>query len=327
MSTVTQSKGGERIAAYGGATAIALALALPFAVSGFVTFQLTQVMIFAIAILGLNLLTGISGQFSLGHGAFFALGAYAAAIAIDSFGLHYGLTLPLAALICFLVGFLFGLPALRLEGIYLALATFALAIATPPLLKFSLVEAWTGGVQGVFLAKPAPPFGLPLSDDQWLYFLTLAVGLALYWVARNLLESRTGRALIAIREHPIAAGAMGVDLPAYKTLIFGISAAYAGVAGALSAIVVQFVAPDSFAFWLSIALFVGLVVGGVGWLPGALVGGAFIVFAPNIAEGVSKGLSGALYGVILIVLIYLMPAGAGGLLRQLGLARGPRSSR
>ncbi len=295
---------------------LAAAALLPFLLKGFVVFQLTQAMIYAIAILGLNLLTGISGQFSLGHGAFFALGAYAAAIAIDTFGIGYLWTLPIAGLACFAAGFLFGLPALRLEGIYLALATFALAVATPSILKLSFFAEWTGGVQGVSIPRPTTPFGLPLSADQYLYFLTLAVGLFLFWAARNLVDSRTGRALLAIRENPIAACAMGISIAGYKALAFGLSALYAGVAGALSAIVVQFVAPDSFPFTLSIALLVGLVVGGVGWLPGALVGGLVLVFVPNVAEGISTGLSGAVYGAMLIGLIYLMPAGAGGFVHK-----------
>jgi branched-chain amino acid transport system permease protein len=295
----------------------AVAVGLPFAVKGFIVFQFTQVLIYAIAIIGLNILTGINGQFSLGHGAFFALGAYAAAIAMDNFGLDYFWTLPIAGIICFVAGFLFGFPALRLENIYLALATFALAVATPQILKLSLLEHWTGGVQGVVLSRPKAPFGLPLSRDQWLYFLTLALGLVLYWAARNLVHSRSGRALLAIRDNPIAARAMGINTPLYKALAFGVSALYTGIAGALSALVVAFVAPDSFTFVLSVALLVGLVVGGVGWLPGALFGGLFLVFVPNVAESVSKGLSGAVFGVILILVIYLMPSGAGGLVRKI----------
>ncbi len=292
------------------------ALALcPLFLSGFQTFQLNLMLIYAIAIMGLNLLTGFNGQFSLGHGAFYAIGAYTAAILIDTFGVSYVWTLPAAGVICFVSGFLFGLPALRLEGIYLALATFALAVATPQMLKLSIFEHWTGGVQGVVIRKPKAPFDLPLSQDQWLYFFTLAVGVLLYVVARNLIKSRSGRAMMAIRDNPIAARSMGVNIALYKSLTFGVSALFTGVAGALGAIVIQFVAPDSFTFVLSVALLVGLVVGGVGWLPGALVGGAFIVFVPNIAEEISKGLSGAMYGVMLILLIYLMPTGAGGLIR------------
>jgi branched-chain amino acid transport system permease protein len=272
-------------------------------------------MVYAIAILGLNLLTGFNGQFSLGHSAFYAIGAYTAAILMELGGVPYAWTLPAAGAICFVAGFLFGLPALRLEGLYLALATFALAVATPQFLKFSPLEHWTGGVQGIVITKPDAPFGLPIGQDQWLYYFTLGIGAILYWGARNLVRSRTGRAIMAIRDNPIAARSMGVNTALYKSLTFGVSALYTGVAGALGAIVVQFVAPDSFTFTLSVALLVGLVVGGVGWLPGALFGGAFVLFVPNVAEHVSKGLSGAVYGAILILLIYLMPSGAAGLVR------------
>jgi branched-chain amino acid transport system permease protein len=290
--------------------------ALPLFLANFTVFQFTMMLIYAIAILGLNLLTGINGQFSLGHGAFYAIGAYTAAILMENLGLSYVWTLPAAALVCFVSGFLFGLPALRLEGIYLALATFGLAVAMPQFLKLSVIEPWTGGVQGVVITKPDAPFGLPLSQDQWLYYFTLVVALLLYWFATNLVCSRSGRALMAIRDNPLAARAMGVNSALYKSLAFGVSAAFTGIAGALGAIVVQFVAPDSFTFALSVALFVGLVVGGVGWLPGALVGGAFIVFIPNVAELFNKALAGTAYGVILILLIYLMPTGAGGLVRR-----------
>lgn len=289
--------------------------ACPFFLRDFQVFQLNLMLIYAIAIMGLNLLTGINGQFSLGHSAFYAIGAYTAAIMMDQFDVAYFWTLPVAGMICFVSGFLFGFPALRLENIYLALATFALAVATPQMLKLSLVEDWTGGVQGIVILKPDPPFGLPLSQDQWLYFFTLVIGVFLYWAARNIVKSRTGRAWMAIRDNALAARSMGINISIYKSLAFGVSAFYTGIAGALGAIVIQFVAPDSFTFVLSIALLVGLVVGGVGWLPGALVGGAFIVFVPNIAEEVSKGLSGAVYGIFLILLIYLMPTGAGGLIR------------
>ena len=293
---------------------IAIAVIAPFVLQGFIVFQITMVFVYAIAIMGLNLLTGFNGQFSLGHSAFFAIGAYTAAILMDQFSVPYYLTLPVAGIVAFVAGFLFGLPALRLESIYLALATFALAVAAPQLLKLTPIEHWTGGVQGVLVLKPDPPFGLPISQDQWLYLFTLAVGLLLYLAARNLIASRTGRAMQAIRDNPIAARAMGVNISMYKTLTFGVSALYTGVAGALSAIVVQFVSPDSFTLVLAVAFLVGMVIGGVGWLPGSILGGAFILFVPNIAEGFSKGLSGAVYGVILLLIIYLMPSGAGGLL-------------
>ena len=288
---------------------------IPFVLKNFFIFQITLALIYAIAILGLSLLTGFNGQFSLGHSAFYAIGAYTAAIMMDGFDINYVWTLPAAALVCFVFGFLFGLPALRLEGVYLALATFALAIAIPQVLKSSLVEHWTGGVQGISIIKPDAPFGLPLNSDQWLYVFTVLVAIVMYICAHNLVRSRTGRALIAIRDQPIAASAMGINVSLYKSLTFGVSALYTGVAGALGAIAISFVAPDSFTFQLAVALFVGLVVGGAASIPGTLFGGLFVLFVPNIAETFSKGLAGAVYGVILLLVIYLMPTGAAGLVR------------
>jgi branched-chain amino acid transport system permease protein len=287
-----------------------LFLVVPLFVKNFIIFQLTTVLIYGIAVLALNILTGGSGQFSLGQSAFYAVGAYTSAILIEHGNMNYALTLPLAGLICFVFGFLFGLPALRLSGVYLALATFALATAMPQLLKLGFFEHWTGGVQGLVVTKPDAPFGLPMSQDTWLYYFTLAIAIGIYVAAVNLLRSRSGRALMAIRDNEIAASAMGVDVALYKTLAFGVSAGITGIAGGLGAIAVQFVAPDSYTIQLAIALFLGMVVGGVGWLPGSIVGSAFIVFVPNIAEGISKGLSGAVFGVLLFIVIFLVPHGA-----------------
>ena len=287
--------------------------AIPFMMKSFFIFQITLAIIYAIAILGLNLLTGFNGQFSLGHSAFYAIGAYTAAIMMENLGISYVWTIPVAAIVCFVFGFLFGLPALRLEGIYLALATFALAIAIPQALKSTVVEHWTGGVQGIVIIKPDAPFGLPLNSDQWLYIFTAAVAIVMYVCATNLVKSRTGRALIAIRDHPVAASAMGINVSLYKSLTFGVSALYTGVAGALGAIAISFVAPDSFTFVLAVALFVGLVIGGVASIPGTIIGGFFVLFVPNIAEHFSKGLAGAVYGIILLLIIFVMPMGAAGL--------------
>jgi branched-chain amino acid transport system permease protein len=294
---------------------VLVALMAPLLVRNFVVFQLTLVMVYGLAILGLNLLTGFNGQFSLGHSAFYGIGAYTAAILMNA-NVEYYWTLPCAGTLCFVVGFLFGLPALRLQGIYLALATFALATAMPQILKFEPLEPLTGGVQGIPLLKPDPPPGVPLNPDQWLYYFTLAVLLVMFMGAASLVKSRTGRAIMAIRDHPIAAAAMGVNTSLYKTLTFGVSALYTGVAGALGAIVIQFVGPDSFPFLLSVSFLVGLVVGGVGSIPGSLVGGVFVLFVPNLAERVSTGLSGAIYGVILLLVIFVMPSGAAGFFRM-----------
>src|SRR5450756_2247198 len=200
--------------------------ALPFLVSNYHTFQLTLVLVYAIALLGLNILTGYNGQISLGHGAFYAIGAYVAAILMDKFGVPYWLTVPVAGVICLVAGFLFGLPALRLEGLYLALATFALGVAMPQILKHKSLEEWTGGSQGVVIVKPDAPEWLPLSQDQWLYFFTLAWTVLLFFAGWNLLRGRVGRALVAIRDQPIAAQAMGVNTALYKSLTFGVSAFY-----------------------------------------------------------------------------------------------------
>jgi len=303
--------------------ALAALVALPFLVKNYRVFQFNLVLVYAIAVLGLNILTGYNGQISLGHGAFYAIGAYVAAALMDRMGWPYWATLPVSGLMCFGLGFLMGFPALRLGGHYLALATYALALAVPQLLKYRHLEAVTGGVQGIVLTKPEPPFALrlfgqSLSPDRWLYFFTLAVGVVMFMLARNLLRGRVGRALVAIRDHPIAAAAMGINLPMFKSLTFGVSAAYTGVAGALGAIVVAYVSPDSFTILLSISLLVGVVVGGLASIPGAIFGALFIQFVPNFADQISKSAPWALYGAILIGFMYVLPTGVMGLLRKIG---------
>jgi branched-chain amino acid transport system permease protein len=300
----------------------ACALAYPFLASGYHIYQGAQVLILAIALLGLNLLTGVNGQISLGHGAFFAIGGYGAAILVAKLGLPYWLAIPVASLVCFGAGFLFGFPALRFGGLYLALATFALAVATPQILSYKGFDAITGGSQGLSLAKPHAPFGLPLSADQWLYLVCLLCAAVLYWAARNLVSGRVGRALIAIRDYPIAAESMGVNAALYKTTCFGISALYAGVAGGLSSIAVGFVSPESFGLSLSLSFLVGIVVGGLASLGGVLFGALFIEFVPNLADQLSvnfgesaKALPGAIYGVLLILIMAAMPMGVASALR------------
>lgn len=291
----------------------------PFLLSDYQTFQLTMVIIFSMVLLGLILLTGFNGQVSLGHGAFFAVGAYTAGILIDTAGMPYWLTIPFAALFGFCIGFLFGLPALRLEGHYLALATFALAMATPQLLKHKHLSEWTGGVQGILLDKPEAPAWLLVNDDQWMYFITLCIAGLLFWLARNLTRGKTGRAIIAIRDQPLAATGMGIHNAFYKTMIFAISAMFSSISGALFALVTQFVAPDSFTIILSITFVVGIVVGGVHALWGAVLGALFIQFVPNIADQVSKAAPGIIFGVVLIGCVYFLPSGAAGLMRKIGL--------
>jgi branched-chain amino acid transport system permease protein len=307
--------GGATVKTVGLALVLAVACALPFAMSGFRVFQFTQVYIYAIAILGLNMLTGFNGQISLGHGAFYGIGAYTTAIMIDKWNIGYGWTIPAAAAVCLVVGFLFGRPALRLEGLYLALATFALALAVPQILKY--FEHWTGGSQGIVLSKPKPPWGLPLSEDQWLYFVTLGVLIVLFVLASNLLHGRTGRAIVAIRDNHIAAETMGINSALYKSVVFGVSAAYTGVAGALSGIAIAFVAPDSFDIFLSFTLLTGVVIGGLATISGAIFGALFVQFVPNWAQDISKAAPWAIFGIFLVLFMYVMPHGIAGFLRLL----------
>lgn len=305
-----------------GVVLLLLALLAPvLLLSGYQDFELTMVLIYALAIMGLDLVTGYTGQISLGHGAFFAVGAYVTAILMSKFGVPYWATLPAAAIVSAGIGFLVGLPALRLGGLYLALTTYALAVAAPQLLKYKLFEHWTGGVQGLVLDKPNPPPGVPLNADQWLYVFALLIATAMLVAALNITRGRIGRAMRAVRDNPLAAEAMGVDLAAFKTRTFAVSALFTGLAGALSAIVVQFVAPDSFAALLSISLFVGLVVGGTGTIGGALFGAAFVEYVPDLSDSVSKAAPAVVYGGLLILCIFLMPAGVWGSLRRLVVRR------
>jgi branched-chain amino acid transport system permease protein len=286
-----------------------LAVSLTFFVKGYVLFQATMVLSYAIALVGLNILTGYNGQISLGHGAFYAVGAYTAGILMDKAGTPYWLAIPIAGIVSLAFGYAFGRPALKLQGLYLALATFALGVVAPQLLKYKHLEAWTGGVGGIVLNKPEAPMGLPLSADQWFYLFTLAVTVIMFALARNLIDSGTGRAIRAIRDHEMAAEAMGVDNAHYKSMAFGVSAGYTGIAGALAALAVQFISPDSFTMFLSISLLVGVVVGGVGTVWGAFFGSAFIVFVPSVAEKISKDAAWGVYGAVLILFMFVMPGG------------------
>lgn len=308
------------------AACVLAAVLLPFVLEDFRVFQLNLVLIYAIAILGLNILTGYGGQISLGHGAFYAVGAYTSAILISQLGMSAYLTIPIAGVVCLVMGVLMGFPALRLAGHYLALATFALAIATPQLLKYKGIEHWTGGVQGIILDKPTPPFGLTLfgnelSEDRWLYLVILAIALGLFWLAHNLLSGRVGRAIVAIRDQPTAAAALGINLTFVKTATFGLSAAYTGIAGALSALAVAYIAPDSFPAFLSISLLVGVVVGGLGSISGAIFGALFIQFVPNVADEMSKSAPWAVYGAMLLALAYAAPNGVMGILQKIKKGR------
>ena len=301
---------------------------VPSFVSAFRAQQLAYVAIYLVALIGLNVLTGYTGQISLGHGAFMAVGGYTTAILMSDHGVRDVWTIPLAALVAGVVGFLFGIPALRLSGLYLALATFAIAVSTPAVIK--RFEGFTGGGSGINLfgtpeltasLTPVTLLGKELTFNDWLYYLSWTVALLAYVAAWLLLRGRTGLALRAVRDSETAAQSSGVSLPRYKTLAFGVSAAYAGAAGALFAIATTFVNPDTFPIALSILLLVGVVVGGLGSLVGLIAGAVFIQFLPIWSQEVSRspGAPAVVSGLVLIALMYVLPMGVAGLVVRLRL--------
>jgi branched-chain amino acid transport system permease protein len=312
-------------------------IGLPTVVTSFQSSEWTQVLIFAIVIMGLNILVGYSGQISLGHGALMAIGAYSSAILIHRYHVDYLVTIPIAGLLTGLVGFLLGIPALRLSALYLALATFALAVVTPSLIKRP--DKLTGGVQGILITPPDPPRfasdtfaaitgGPAMTSDQWLYYVTLVVALILFWLAWNIVRHRPGRAMRALRDREVAAAAYGVNIAGYKTMAFGISAFYAGVAGALFGITIGFVSPDTFPLALSFQLLVGTVIGGLASIAGPLLGGIFTFWLPivsgqfvssqpwipgPIASTFVKAGPAVTYGALLILIMIFAPNGIVGL--------------
>jgi branched-chain amino acid transport system permease protein len=299
----------------------------PRLVSDFHSRDLAEAGIFFIAIVGLNLLTGYTGQISLGHGALMAVGGYTTAALMVHEHWRDVWTIPLAGLTAGVVGFLIGLPALRLSGLYLAMATFAFAVAMPSLLrKFS---GLTGGGQGLRMLEDAPLqitglsgtvtiFGHSMTQNHFLYYLAWGIGLVGFLIAWLLVRSRVGRTFRAVRDSEVAATSAGINLAWTKTFAFAISGVYAGVAGGLLATQNQIVNPLTFTFLLSIVLLVGTVVGGLGSLPGMVVGAFFVEYLPDLSTHVSTapGVPDFVYGAAIIVVMILLPTGVGGLLKR-----------
>jgi branched-chain amino acid transport system permease protein len=314
--SLTRGTHEHQVIKYAGLVAvIVIAWMLPQELSPYRVFQFSLVLVYAVAVLGLNLLTGFNGQISLGHSFFFAIGAYTTAILMKDYEWPYLLTLPLAFVITFVLGFLFGIPALRLEGLYLALVTLALAIVAPPFIK--RFDDLTGGSQGIVLRKPTAPEWSGLAGDQWRYYVALGVVVIMFVVARNLVRGRVGRAIMAIRDNELAAETMGINVAAYKAMTFAYSAAYAGVAGGVFSLIVGFVSPDSFTVVLAIALLSAMVVGGLATIGGAIAGALFIRFVPVYAAEINDAIAGVIYGASLILVMLVMPGGFMGLLRRL----------
>jgi branched-chain amino acid transport system permease protein len=292
-------------------------MAWSFGWQSYPLYVMTQVLIYGIAIMGLNLLTGYTGQISLGHSAFFAIGAYTAAVLSHHLGWPLYAGVPVATVLCFVVGFLFGFPALRLPMLYLALSTFAVAVVTPQALKWKQIEWLTGGVQGIILDKPAFPGMLAERADWAIMICVAACALAAFLLARRLLGAQFGRLVDASRDQPLAASAGGLNITAIRTQMFGLSAAFTGLAGALSVVAGQFVSPESFPFLLSVSLLVGSFVGGVRSLWGAFLGAAFIVLTPNAAESLSKSAPWMIFGFALLAVVFIAPNGLSGWISRL----------
>jgi branched-chain amino acid transport system permease protein len=306
------------VAAFGiFALAALVVVLLPRVLSGYRTYQFAQVGIYFIAVLGLNLLTGYGGQISLGHGAFMLVGAYTTTALVVHEGVRDLWTIPIAGAIAGVAGLLFGFPALRLAGIYLALATLALATAAPQLAQH--FSGLTGGATGIHLAELNAPFGWDIRPNVWLYILSWSVAGAMFVLAWLLTRARFGRALRAVRDSETAAVASGVNLAASKTLAFGISAFFAGVSGSLLAISLAYINPSTFPVTLSILLLTGAVVGGLGTLAGPIFGGLLIVFlwvTPFYSADVPTEAPPVIYGLLTIAVMFVMPHGVVGAARR-----------
>ena len=288
---------------------------------------LTDAIILAIAVTGLNLITGFTGQISIGHSAFFGLGAYTTAILIDR-GWTPGWTFPAAAVLAFVIGCVVGLPALRLKGIYLALVTLGLAVAFPAMLNYKHLFGLTNGSLGIKNLTYLPPEWTPFNGradlHKWMFWLALGMLVIVSVIASNLLRSRIGRAMIAVRDNETAAAVMGVDRARIKTVVFGLSAAMTGVAGSLFAVKLTLVEPHIAQFTLlgAIGFLVAMVIGGTAATWGPLVGALAYTYINDWAKEQGEkndiaGLGGVIFGIVLIVIARFAPFGVIGALRKL----------
>lgn len=306
-------------------TAVLLALPLLSLVmdNSYLAYVLDLTLVYVIAALGLNLLIGVSGQVSLGHAAFMAIGAYTSALLTAKLHLPFLVALPVAALASGVVGYLMGLPALRLHGPYLALATISFGAALPEVL--GKWEHVTGGHAGLITPKPA--LGpLVLRSEVSMYYLELAIVAFLVWFAANLLKTRFGRAWQALRESETAAQSMGVNLALAKTSAFAVSATYAGIAGSLYAHLVGFVSPLDFNLFMSSQLLAMIVVGGLGSIAGGVMGAVAITILMQLVSR-TKGWALIIEGVIVIAVVWFVPYGLAGLGRTIRYWRAARAAR
>ena len=310
--------------------AIAFFAFTALALAAFTSFHLNQLALVAsycVALIGLNVVVGLTGQLSLAHGAFFAIGAYGTAILVAKVGLPFPLALIGAGAITAVIGFFAGFPALRLKSHYLAVATLAFSVAVPPIAN--RWTALTGGSSGLDMGQIAVPAWLPLGPDQYLFLLAaVAVAVAMA-MARRVAASPFGAALSAIRENEVAAVAMGVNLAWSKLSAFAASALLAGIGGGIFAQAVGFVAPENFGVVLSFLFLAGVVIGGPGAFYGTILGALFLRFIPDYAADIDRYLAGMLFGLAIILTLRFMPHGPLVALRKAGgrLATGLARSR
>jgi branched-chain amino acid transport system permease protein len=287
-------------------------LVLPNVVDNYMIYIGARLFVYTQVALGLNLLTGYAGQVSLGHAAFFAIGAYTAAVLSESLNWPFVVCVTMAAAFTAIVGYLLGLPCLRLSGLYLAMATLGFTlIVQEMLLQLSVI---THGSEGMAV-PPASILGFTFDSDYRKYYLLLGVTIGMLILTRNLVRGRTGRAFLAIRENERAAEAMGVNLAQYKTIAFAISALYTGVAGALSAFLVGFLDPQEFSFFLSIQFITIIILGGLASLLGSVLGAGFLIVLPEVLAG-SDVWQALVYGAIMVLTMLFMPLGLSGAIRR-----------
>lgn len=268
---------------------IGLLILSPLFLDKFGLSLLIQIGYLGIAALGLNILVGFTGQISIGHAAFFGFGAFSSGYLSNQYGVPVALAIPLAGVMTTAVGMVFGLPAARLKGLYLAIATLAAQYILHDF--FARAQWFTGGVAGS-IVEPFSLFGFAFDTDERYFYVVLAYVICMYVLASNLMRSRDGRALVAVRDHYLSAEIMGINLTHYRTLSFGISSFYAGVGGALYAHYLQFVSVEAFTILFSIQFLGMIIIGGLGSISGSLMGTAFMVLLPELMQTLTDQLSG-----------------------------------
>ncbi|MGE5700193.1 MAG: branched-chain amino acid ABC transporter permease [Deltaproteobacteria bacterium] len=273
-------------------------IALPFLLKSEYLWVVLQIVIAAIGAVGLNILTGFTGQISLGQGAFLGVGAYTSAYITAKMGLSFWIGVPAAGIVTAMAGMVFGIPSLRLKGLYLAIAT----LASQFILEWIFVrwESVTGGSYGIAVPRPSIA-GFTFESDSSFYYVVLATAVVMVLFAANLMRTKTGRAFMAVRDHYISAEIMGINLFKYRLLSFGISSFYAGVAGALYGHSLKFVSSEQFGIWVSIVYLAMIIIGGLGSIIGSIFGAVFMMLLPKLLSVVTEAVSADMPSIVRLV--------------------------